>query len=141
DESPGARLACAEAVGCVLATSVTRTADESERMGTRSARGEVQDDSSGGGGGVDGSGPVSADRNTLSTRLKEAGFGKFGDKRMPAISEGGFTFESSVEFLSELFSRATSVAGFPNAQGKEHMSGVAAAFVSFLRRSLLKQRV
>ncbi|CAM9311443.1 unnamed protein product, partial [Phaeothamnion confervicola] len=131
DESPGVRLAMAEATGAVLAAAVDGAAAERDRRGVIAARDQDQDDTA----------EATAARavapqsqmDKLSARFREmsqdmkVSVGKLSDKKLPAIAPT--TLDNAILILSELFRRAT----FPTLTSRDYMSGIAAAFVVLLR--------
>ncbi|CAN0563391.1 unnamed protein product, partial [Ectocarpus sp. 12 AP-2014] len=70
----------------------------------------------------------------------KVGMAKFNDKKMPALGDS-LTPEKVVQFLSELFGRATAAVGQSQSQSREYMAGVAEAFVCLWRRPYMLQRV
>eukprot|EP00752_Nemacystus_decipiens_P013802 g12254.t1 len=138
DESPAARLAAAAATGAALSAGVEGSAAENERLGVIAARDQDHDDdddAQGGGGGIGGG-------KTFANKLKEmgaemkVGMSKLNEKKIPELGNS-LTADKVVQFLSELFRRATT----STPQSREYMAGVAEAFVCLWRRPYMLQRV
>ncbi|CAM9613879.1 unnamed protein product [Ectocarpus sp. 6 AP-2014] len=145
DESPAARLAAAAATGAALSAGVEGSAAENERLGVIAARDQDHDDDDEGGGGGGGSGGGGG--KTFANKLKEmgvemkVGMAKLNDKKKMPVLGDSLTPDKVVQFLSELFGRATAAVGQSQSQSREYMAGVAEAFVCLWRRPYMLQRV